>query len=237
MPDAHSNFAYSAVATAPSPATSGTSLVVTAGQGALFPAVPFNATIWPTGAQPLSSNAEIVRVTARSTDTLTITRQQESTSARTVIVGDQIAATITKKTLTDAEGTSQNIEIPFLMNTNTGEFSSTSYTTIYLPTVFDKSKFTNLTSVVFRADLSQNASGTYSVYAQVYDMTASAVVGSTEITASLSQYAHAITETADIKASLASGANLYSYQIKVSSGSALGIISNLALVARIAVRL
>lgn len=103
MSDAHKNFAYSLVATAPSPASSGTSLVVTAGQGALFPAVPFNATIWPTAVQPLASNAEIVRVTAIGTDTLTIARQQEGTSARTVVVGDQIAATITAKLLTDHE--------------------------------------------------------------------------------------------------------------------------------------
>lgn len=104
MADAHKNFAYSLVATAPSPATTGTSLVVTAGQGALFPAVPFNATIWATGAQPTTANAEIVRVTAIATDTLTIERQLEGTSARTVIVGDQIAATITKNTLNDVEG-------------------------------------------------------------------------------------------------------------------------------------
>lgn len=103
MADAHKNFAYSLIATAPSPATSGTSLVVTAGQGALFPAVPFNATIWPASTQPLSTNAEIVRVTARSTDTLTITRAQEGTAARTVVIGDQIAATVTAKTLTDVE--------------------------------------------------------------------------------------------------------------------------------------
>ncbi len=103
MPDAHANFAISAVATAPSPASSGTSLVVTAGHGTRFPAVPFNATIWPSGSDPDPSNAEIVRVTAISTDTLTITRAQEGTSARTVVVGDKIAATITKKTLTDVE--------------------------------------------------------------------------------------------------------------------------------------
>ena len=103
MVDAHKNFAVSLVATAPSPATTGTSLVVTAGQGALFPAVPFNAVIWPAGAAPLSTNAEIVRVTAIATDTFTITRIQESTSARTVVVGDQIAAAITALTLTDVE--------------------------------------------------------------------------------------------------------------------------------------
>lgn len=103
MPDAHKNLAVSAVATAPSPATSGTSLVLTAGHGSRFPTAPFNATIWPTGAVPDPTNAEIVRVTAVSTDTLTITRAQESTTARTVVVGDLIAATATVKTFTDLE--------------------------------------------------------------------------------------------------------------------------------------
>lgn len=103
MADAHKNFAASLVATAPSPATSGTSLVVTAADGAKFPTAPFNATIWPVGVQPTTTNAEIVRVTAVSTDTLTITRTQESTSARTVIVGDQIQAGLTGKVMTDAE--------------------------------------------------------------------------------------------------------------------------------------
>lgn len=104
MADAHKNFAYSLVATAPSPATSGTSLVVTGGDGALFPTPPFQATIWITAAQPSTSNAEIVTVTAVSTDTLTIVRAQEGSVARTVVVGDQIAATITKQTLNDVEG-------------------------------------------------------------------------------------------------------------------------------------
>lgn len=122
MPDAHKNLAYSLVATAPSPAASGTSLVVTAGQGALFPTVPFNATIWPVGANPITTNAEIVRVTAISTDTLTITRAQESTSARTVIVGDQIAATITAKTLEDIEANAT--ESGWIAVTDSWSFSS-----------------------------------------------------------------------------------------------------------------
>lgn len=74
-----------------------------AGDGVKFPAVPFNMTIWPAGAQPTTANAEIVRVTGISTDTFTITRAQESSSARTVVIGDQVAATITAKTLTDVE--------------------------------------------------------------------------------------------------------------------------------------
>ncbi len=110
MPDAHKNFAYSTVATAPSPASSGTSLILAAGDGAKFPAVPFNATVWPAGVNPITTNAEIVRVTAVVTDTLTITRAQEGSSARSVIVGDQIAATITAKTLTDIENLTPNVQ-------------------------------------------------------------------------------------------------------------------------------
>ena len=101
--DAHSNFGYSTVATAPSPADTGTSLVVQAGDGVKFPTPPFNVTIWPANAQPTTANAEIARVTVVSTDTLTITRAQESSSARTVIVGDQIAVSITAKVITDIE--------------------------------------------------------------------------------------------------------------------------------------
>lgn len=103
MADAHKNFAYSTVATAPSPATSGTSLVVQLGAGANYPTPPFNATVWPVNSIPSNSNAEIVRVTAISTDTMTIARTQESTSARTIVVGDQISANITKKTFDDIE--------------------------------------------------------------------------------------------------------------------------------------
>jgi hypothetical protein len=108
--DAHKNAAISVIATAPSPASSGTSLVVTAGEGARFPLPPFNATVWPPGSQPtyaagtaIGGNFEIVRVTAVTTDTLTIVRTQENTAARVIAVGDQLAATITVKTLTDAE--------------------------------------------------------------------------------------------------------------------------------------
>lgn len=103
MADAHANFATSLVATAPSPATSGTSLVVTAGEGTRFPAVSFNAVICPAATIPTSANAEVVRVTTISTDTFTITRTQESSSARTVVVGDRIFAAVTAKTLTDVE--------------------------------------------------------------------------------------------------------------------------------------
>ncbi len=101
MPDAHKNFAYSVVAVAPTPPDSGTSLAVAS--IVPFPAPPFNATIWPVGVQPTLTNAEIVRVTIAVGNVITITRAQEGTTARTIIAGDQIAATVTVKTMTDIE--------------------------------------------------------------------------------------------------------------------------------------
>jgi len=101
--DAHKNFAYSTVATPPSPGVSGTSLVVAAGGGANFPTPPFNLTVWPIGVIPLPTNAEIARCTAISVDTLTLARAQEGSTARAIIAGDQVAASITAKTITDIE--------------------------------------------------------------------------------------------------------------------------------------
>jgi hypothetical protein len=88
---------------APDPPDRGTSLTVPTGQGSRFPASPFNASVWPYGDLALADNAEIVRITAVAGDVLTIARVQEGSSARSIMVGDQIAATITEKTFTDIE--------------------------------------------------------------------------------------------------------------------------------------
>jgi microcystin-dependent protein len=101
--DDHKNFAYSVVAVAPVPATSGTSLEVAPGDGAKFPTAPFNAVVWPASVQPTTANAEVIRVTAKATDTFTIVRTQEGSSARTIGVNDQISNNITDKALTDIE--------------------------------------------------------------------------------------------------------------------------------------
>jgi hypothetical protein len=84
MPDAAKNFAKGTL-------TQGyddeaISIVLVTGDGARFPSVPFNATWWNSTDFPDPSddpNREIVRVTAISTDTLTVTRAQEGTSAQT----------------------------------------------------------------------------------------------------------------------------------------------------------
>lgn len=111
MPDQHPNFAYSTVATAPSPATSGTSLVVGTGEGVRFGTqFPINATVCAANATlaQIASGGEVITITGRSTDTLTIVRAAEGpNAARTIVVGDQISATVTKKVLNDADRTAR----------------------------------------------------------------------------------------------------------------------------------
>lgn len=105
MYDPITNLAVSTVATAPSPATSGTTIVIATGHGSRFPDPStdgaFNLIISPASGMPDPSNTEIVRCTARSSDTLTVTRAQEGTTARTIVTGDYVKLGVTKKTITD----------------------------------------------------------------------------------------------------------------------------------------
>jgi hypothetical protein len=99
--------------------------VVHSGDGTLF-AEDQNCTICPAGVQPTKSNAEIVRITNISTDTFTIIRTQEGSSARTIQVGDQIFNSETPKILTDIENAtlvSNGQLLSFI-------FQSTSYATM-----------------------------------------------------------------------------------------------------------
>lgn len=85
------NLAVEYIAVAPTPATSGTSLEVSAGKGSFFSDVPFKATIGPEDEIANEDHAEIVLVTAISSDTLTIVRAQNGTSAKPIDVGWVIA--------------------------------------------------------------------------------------------------------------------------------------------------
>lgn len=99
------NFAFGSVATAPSPDTSGTSLILQTGEGAKFPVTyPYNVVIWPSTGNPTDSNAEIVKVTGKSSDTLTIVRAQEGTTARAVTAGDRVMLAVTAEMLRRFEG-------------------------------------------------------------------------------------------------------------------------------------
>jgi hypothetical protein len=69
-------------------------VVLQSGDGAKFPVAPFDVEFWPAGTQPLKTNAEIARCTAKATDTLTIVRAQYGSTARTVVIGDQVCQPI-----------------------------------------------------------------------------------------------------------------------------------------------
>lgn len=81
------NLAAGIVATAPSPDTSGTTLVLQAGYGASMPPTPFYLTLTPPNQLSTVGNSEIVYVTARSGDTLTIQRAKRGTSAKSIEAG------------------------------------------------------------------------------------------------------------------------------------------------------
>ena len=84
-----------------------TTITVTSGQGALFPSLSagdyFYATIIDS-----SNNIEIVKVTARATDSLTVVRAQESTTGRSFIGGDNISLRVTAAGLTNFAGQDKN---------------------------------------------------------------------------------------------------------------------------------
>lgn len=80
------NFAFGVVANAPSPATSGTTLILEAGQGANF-AYPMDVVVCPSNTRPTNSNAEIVRITNIVGNTLTITRSQQLTTEKSIAQG------------------------------------------------------------------------------------------------------------------------------------------------------
>lgn len=85
------DFATSTVLTAPSPADSGTSLVVQSGHGARFPAAPFYVTVHPPSEFPTLDNAEKLLVSSKSTDTFTISRGEADTSPMNIEAGWRIS--------------------------------------------------------------------------------------------------------------------------------------------------
>ena len=65
-----------------------TTIALTAGQGAKFPTTSSDDYFYATLIDS-SNNLEVVKVTTRSTDSMTVTRAQDNTSARAFITGDR----------------------------------------------------------------------------------------------------------------------------------------------------
>jgi hypothetical protein len=112
MADILKNFSYGHITVAPSPQTTGTTLSMNNADSDDFEdplAIGYNVVVYPANQIPLSTNAEIVRVTAKGAHDsggvghtqFTILRNQEGSSTRSIQVGDQISASVTKKLFDD----------------------------------------------------------------------------------------------------------------------------------------
>jgi hypothetical protein len=111
-------FTNNAISTLASGITnSATSITVASGDGSKFPSLTgseyFRATLIDA-----SNNLEIVKVTARSSDVLTVTRAQESTTARAFSSGDRIELRITAQSLLDAATTLTSLAADLDLNSN-----------------------------------------------------------------------------------------------------------------------
>jgi hypothetical protein len=116
MPVVLKNNAYGYLASAIS--ATDTSILLTTGTGANFPALAaseyFYATITATAGVP-----EVIKVTARSTDTLTVTRGQENTAALAFPAGALVELRVTAQSVLDAIDQYSNFN-----NANVREFGA-----------------------------------------------------------------------------------------------------------------
>ena len=83
--------------------SSDTSILLTPGSGVLFPILS-SGDYFPATLIKVDGSHEIVKVTARSTDTLTVVRSQEGTAAQAFNANDKIELRLTAGTLTDPSG-------------------------------------------------------------------------------------------------------------------------------------
>jgi hypothetical protein len=96
MPVLFSNNASATLAASINSST--TTISVPSGQGGLFPAVPSGSHFFATLTDP-NNNFEIVKVTARAGDAMTVVRGQEGTTAREFASSDRIEMRITAAAL------------------------------------------------------------------------------------------------------------------------------------------
>jgi hypothetical protein len=190
--------------------TTGTSIQLSSSSGFASGANQ-NITVWPSGVDPTTSNAEIMRITNNNTqnNTLTVTRAQEgSTALGNIAVGYQVANTITPKVLTDIE---QDLYQPYKFsyyraaaaNTGNGVFALVTFDT----KLFDTSSNYSTSTGKFTAPVA----GFYQFNWQVR---CSPTLSGYQCLAALYQNGVAVYDGSEIRAVTAS-------QAVASSGSAL----------------
>lgn len=101
MPIKFSNNASAALAAGISNTV--TSLSVASGTGSLFPTLGAGDYFYATLVDP-SNNIEVIKVTARTGDNMTIVRGQDGTTARTFASGDKLEVRLTAAGLSAIQG-------------------------------------------------------------------------------------------------------------------------------------
>lgn len=108
--------------------TSDTTWVLEAGYGDEMPAVPFELTATPFGQLSTMGNSEIVRVTARTTDTLTVVRAQKGTTAKAFLAGAVVSNGISTD---DVVGIGVNITTARTTAAKVGTTADGNYVPVY----------------------------------------------------------------------------------------------------------
>lgn len=117
---------------------SATTITLQTNQGTLFPTISsasdyFLVTLYSKN-NGVEYNHEIVKVTARTGDILTVSRAQESTTARTWVIGTPVEARITKSTLQTASITQLFTTPPVTISAATYTVGSTDFSLIFSTT-------------------------------------------------------------------------------------------------------
>ena len=103
--------------------TTSTTVNLQSGYGNIMPAVPFYITVTPFGQLSTMGNSEIMQVTARTGDTLTVVRGQRGTTAKSFINGDVISNGIYTEDI-DEKATKLSIPngtVPYRQGVGSGE--------------------------------------------------------------------------------------------------------------------
>ena len=126
---------------------SDTGAVLTTGDGAEFPTLAANQYFYAT-LESIANTLEIVKVTARSGDSITIVRAQESTIANSFAAGSRFELRVTAQSILDAIQDAEEITITnFNGNgTTTASAITSGFTAIYINGVYQNRSTYTVTS-------------------------------------------------------------------------------------------